>query len=67
VDRERAKAMNVPLSAVFDSLQTLVGSTYVNDFDFNNRTYRVYVQAEPQFRNNPRTWPASTSGARAGR
>jgi len=30
-----------------------VGSTYVNDFDFNNRTYRVYVQAEPQFRNSP--------------
>jgi len=53
VDRERAKAMNVPLSAVFDSLQALVGSTYVNDFDFNNRTYRVYLQAEAQFRNNP--------------
>ena len=53
VDRERAKAMNVPLTAVFDSLQTLVGSTYVNDFDFNNRTYRVYVQAEPQYRNSP--------------
>ncbi|HEY3587340.1 MAG TPA: efflux RND transporter permease subunit, partial [Myxococcaceae bacterium] len=52
VDREKAKAMNVPLNAVFDSLQALVGSTYVNDFDFNNRTYRVYVQAEPQFRNN---------------
>ena len=52
VDREKAKAMNVPLNSVFDSLQALVGSTYVNDFDFNNRTYRVYVQAEPQFRNN---------------
>ena len=53
VDREKAKAINVPLTAVFDSLQALVGSTYVNDFDFNNRTYRVYVQAEPQFRNSP--------------
>jgi HAE1 family hydrophobic/amphiphilic exporter-1 len=53
VDREKAKAMNLSLNAVFDSLQALVGSTYVNDFDFNNRTYRVYVQAEPQFRNNP--------------
>ena len=53
VDRERAKAMNVPLNAVFDTLQALVGSTYVNDFDFNNRTYRVYVQAEAQFRNSP--------------
>ena len=53
VDREKAKAINVPLNAVFDSLQALVGSTYVNDFDFNNRTYRVYIQAEPQFRNSP--------------
>ena len=53
VDREKAKAINVPLTAVFDSLQALVGSTYVNDFDFNNRTYRVYIQAEPQFRNSP--------------
>ena len=34
------------LSEVFDTLQAFLGSTYVNDFDFNNRTYRVYVQAE---------------------
>jgi hydrophobic/amphiphilic exporter-1 (mainly G- bacteria), HAE1 family len=53
IDRERAKAMNVPLTAVFSTLQALVGSTYVNDFDFNNRTYRVYVQSDPQYRNSP--------------
>ena len=53
VDREKAKAMSVPLTAVFSAIQGLVGSTYVNDFDFNNRTYRVYVQAQPQFRSNP--------------
>jgi hydrophobic/amphiphilic exporter-1 (mainly G- bacteria), HAE1 family len=29
-----------------------MGSEYVNDFDFNNRTYRVYVQADRQFRMN---------------
>ena len=29
-----------------------MGSSYVNDFDFNNRSYRVYVQADEQFRRN---------------
>ncbi len=29
-----------------------MGSSYVNDFDFNNRSYRVYVQADQQFRRN---------------
>jgi HAE1 family hydrophobic/amphiphilic exporter-1 len=53
VDRDKAKAMNVPLNEVFSTLQTFVGSTYVNDFDFNSRAYRVYVQAEPQFRSSP--------------
>src|SRR5690242_9339900 len=31
-----------------------MGSIYVNDFDFNNRAYRVYVQADKQFRESPR-------------
>jgi HAE1 family hydrophobic/amphiphilic exporter-1 len=31
-----------------------MGSAYVNDFDFNNRSYRVYVQADRQFRSQPR-------------
>jgi HAE1 family hydrophobic/amphiphilic exporter-1 len=31
-----------------------MGSAYVNDFDFNNRSYRVYVQADRQFRAQPR-------------
>jgi len=31
-------------------LQVYMGSVYVNDFDFNNRSYRVYVQADTQFR-----------------
>ena len=34
-------------------MQILLGSSYVNDFDFNNRSYRVYVQADQQFRSNP--------------
>ncbi|HEX4284561.1 MAG TPA: efflux RND transporter permease subunit [Terracidiphilus sp.] len=50
IDREKAKAMNVPLSQVTDALGVFMGSQYVNDFDFNNRTYRVYVQADQLFR-----------------
>ncbi|HET7292950.1 MAG TPA: multidrug efflux RND transporter permease subunit [Vicinamibacteria bacterium] len=54
VDREKAKAMKVPLQQITDALQVYMGSAYVNDFDFNNRSYRVYVQADKQFRSEPR-------------
>ncbi len=54
IDREKTKALRVPLSQVSETLQTYMGSAYVNDFDFNNRSYRVYVQADPQFRSQPR-------------
>ncbi|MDR3728095.1 MAG: multidrug efflux RND transporter permease subunit [Terracidiphilus sp.] len=50
IDREKAKAMNVPLSQITTTLGVFMGSQYVNDFDFNNRTYRVYVQADQAFR-----------------
>jgi HAE1 family hydrophobic/amphiphilic exporter-1 len=51
IDREKAKSLNVPLNQITDALQVYMGSVYVNDFDFNNRAYRVYVQAEGKFRN----------------
>jgi hydrophobic/amphiphilic exporter-1 (mainly G- bacteria), HAE1 family len=54
IDREKAKALDVPLDQVTQTLQVYVGSAYVNDFDFNNRSYRVYVQADAPFRSNPR-------------
>jgi hydrophobic/amphiphilic exporter-1 (mainly G- bacteria), HAE1 family len=54
VDREKAKAMKVPLQQITETLQVYMGSAYVNDFDFNNRSYRVYVQADKQFRAEPR-------------
>jgi HAE1 family hydrophobic/amphiphilic exporter-1 len=54
IDREKAKALDVPLDQVTQTLQVYVGSAYVNDFDFNNRSYRVYVQADSRFRSNPR-------------
>jgi HAE1 family hydrophobic/amphiphilic exporter-1 len=34
-------------------MQVYMGSQYVNDFNYANRTYRVYVQAEQQFRDSP--------------
>ena len=53
IDREKAKSLGVPLSQIDDTLQVLLGSSYVNDFNFNNRSYRVYVQAAGRFRARP--------------
>jgi HAE1 family hydrophobic/amphiphilic exporter-1 len=50
IDREKAKAMGVPLSQITTTLSVFMGSEYVNDFDYNNRTYRVFVQADQPFR-----------------
>ncbi|HET9695448.1 MAG TPA: multidrug efflux RND transporter permease subunit [Terriglobales bacterium] len=54
IDREKAKSLGVPFSQITSTLQIYMGSQYVNDFDFNNRSYRVYVQADKQFRSQPR-------------
>ncbi len=53
VDRNKAKALQVSINDVFNTLQSYLGSRYVNDFNFLRRTYRVYVQADAQFRSNP--------------
>ena len=53
VDRAKAKALGVPLSDVFSSLQIFLGSLYVNDFNAFGRVYRVQLQAEPSFRASP--------------
>ena len=50
IDREKAKAIGVPLSQITAAMSVFMGSAYINDFDFNNRSYRVYVQADQQFR-----------------
>ncbi len=52
IDRDKAKSLQVPLNQVTDALQVYMGSVYVNDFDFNNRSYRVYVQAESSARSS---------------
>jgi HAE1 family hydrophobic/amphiphilic exporter-1 len=53
VDRDKAKALQVPVDSIFNALQTYLGSQYVNDFNYLSRTYRVYVQADAKYRSNP--------------
>jgi HAE1 family hydrophobic/amphiphilic exporter-1 len=53
IDRDRMRSLGVPMSEVTSALQVMLGSQYVNDFDFNNRAYRVYVQGDQQFRAKP--------------
>jgi hydrophobe/amphiphile efflux-1 (HAE1) family protein len=53
VDREKAKALGVPINAVFDTLSATLGSYYVNDFNKFGRTWQVLMSAEPGYRNRP--------------
>ena len=50
IDRAKTKTMNVPLSSVFGTLQAYLGSAYVNDFTYNNRSYQVRTQSESKYR-----------------
>src|SRR6202008_4167565 len=52
LERDQTPAMGVPFNQVTAALNTFMGSSYVNDFDFNNRSYRVYVQADALYRRN---------------
>lgn len=53
IDRTKALALKVPLQSVFGTLQTFLGSAYVNDFNKFSRTWQVRVQGESMFRRNP--------------
>lgn len=55
IDRQRALALGLPLNEITSALQIFLGSQYVNDFEFNNRAYRVYVQADQDFRSSPQS------------
>src|SRR5688572_7917711 len=52
VDRTKAKAQGVPLTELFDTLQTYLGSAYVNDFNMFGRTWQVIAQADGPFRDH---------------
>ncbi len=53
IDRVKAKSLGVPLTTIFSTLQTALGSAYVNDFNRFGRTYQVRVQADQKFRLEP--------------
>ncbi len=53
IDRGKVLKSGVPLSDVNTTLGALLGSAYVNDFNRFGRVYKVYVQAEPEFRRDP--------------
>jgi len=53
VDRVKAENVNVPVGSVFSTLQSYLGSYYVNQFTKFGRTYQVYVQADSRFRLEP--------------
>jgi HAE1 family hydrophobic/amphiphilic exporter-1 len=54
IDRKKARSLGLPISEVTSALQVFLGSAYVNDFDMNNRAYRVYAQADRNYRSDPK-------------
>ena len=54
IDRSKVLKVGVPISDVNTTLGALLGSSYVNDFNRFGRVYKVYVQAEPEFRKDPK-------------
>jgi HAE1 family hydrophobic/amphiphilic exporter-1 len=52
VDRDKCKKMGVNLDEVFNTIQTFLGSTYINDFTIYNRNFHVIAQADTLFRND---------------
>ncbi|HYY60100.1 MAG TPA: efflux RND transporter permease subunit, partial [Burkholderiales bacterium] len=53
VDRDKAKALGVPLQELYGALAATLGNYYVNDFNKYGRTWQVLMSAEPQYRNSP--------------
>lgn len=67
VDREKAKALGVPIEQIFTTMQATFGSLYVNDFTLMGRNYQVSLQSEARFRERPEdlkyTFVQATSGS----
>ena len=53
LDREKAMTLGVPVTEVFETLQSTFGAMYVNDFNRSGRVYQVQLQSEPRFRAYP--------------
>jgi hydrophobe/amphiphile efflux-1 (HAE1) family protein len=54
LDREKARTLGVPVNDVFQAMSAAMGGSYVNDFNRFGRLYRVYVQADADYRRKPR-------------
>jgi len=54
LDRDKARKMGVPIDNVFQALSAVMGGTYVNDFNRFGRLFRVYVQADADYRRAPK-------------
>src|ERR1700752_1519029 len=52
-DREKAQTLDVPMNSIFTTLQSYLGTNYVNDFNFLGRTFQVNLQGEGVFRSDP--------------
>jgi len=67
VDEAKAISQQVRIADIYATLQSTMGSLYINDFNYSGRTYRVQMQAEPQYRMHPedlgRVYVNSQSGA----
>ncbi len=50
VNKDQALLLGIPMSDIFSTMKTYLGSVYVNDFNMFNRIYRVYIQADESFR-----------------
>jgi HAE1 family hydrophobic/amphiphilic exporter-1 len=53
LDREKARSLGVPINDLFQAMSAAMGAAYVNDFNRFGRLYRVYVQAEADYRRRP--------------
>src|SRR5690349_15691852 len=53
LDREKARTLGVPVNEVFQAMSAAMGGSYVNDFNRFGRLYRVYVQADADYRRKP--------------
>ena len=53
LDREKARLVGVPINEVFQAMSTVLGGSYVNDFNRFGRLFRVYAQADSEYRRDP--------------
>ncbi len=53
VDQDKVLKQGIPIASVYQSLQAFLGGAYVNQFNRFGRQWKVFLQAEPQYRVNP--------------